>query len=59
VATDARRALVLSVIAIVAAARCGGSPASPTAAGTETLELRLTTAHFRLSRVIVHAHSTR
>ena len=39
--------MVVSIIAVVATAGCGGSPTAPAAVG-ETLELRLTTAHFRV-----------
>jgi hypothetical protein len=42
------RAIVVSIAAAVATARCGGSPTAPGGSGGETLELRLTTAHFRL-----------
>src|SRR5262245_12017903 len=34
--------------AVVVAARCGSSPTAPGPTDAETLELRLTTAHFRL-----------
>jgi hypothetical protein len=40
--------MVVSIIAVVATAGCGGSPTAPGAMGSETLELRLTTTHFRL-----------
>ena len=42
------RAIGVFLAAGVATARCGGSPNAPTAAASEALELRLTTAHFRL-----------
>ena len=43
------RASLVFLAAVVLTARCGSSPtAPPPAAGAETLELRLTTAHFRL-----------
>jgi hypothetical protein len=50
ISADAKRARarVVSIIAVVATAGCDGSPTAPVAVGTETLELRLTTAHFRV-----------
>ena len=45
--TRARTAGLLIAIAVMTV-HCGGSSASPTAVGAETLELRLTTAHFRV-----------
>src|SRR5262245_53737225 len=38
----------LAAIVLVMTAGCGSSPTSPASADAETLELRLTTAHFRL-----------
>lgn len=46
-ASHAREIGVL-LVAVVITAACGGSPTAPTTAHAETLELRLTTAHFRL-----------
>jgi hypothetical protein len=40
--------MIVSIIAVVATAGCGGSPTAPGAMGSETLELRLTTTHFRV-----------
>jgi hypothetical protein len=40
--------MIVFTIAVVATARCGGSPTAPASARAEMLELRLTTAHFRL-----------
>jgi hypothetical protein len=42
------RAIVGFVVAVMMTARCGSSPAAPAIAGGEALELRMTTAHFRL-----------
>jgi len=42
------RAIGVFLAAVVATVRCGGSPAGPSSAASETLELRLSTAHFRL-----------
>ncbi len=42
------RAIVVLIAALVVTARCGSSPTAPAAAGAETLELKLTTAHVRL-----------
>lgn len=42
------RAIGVLLAVVVVTARCGGSPTAPAAARAETLELRLTTAHFRL-----------
>jgi len=40
--------MIVSLIAVVATVRCGGSPTAPGAMGSETLELRLTSTHFRV-----------
>ena len=42
------RAIVACLVTVLVTVCCGGSPTAPAAAGAETLELRLTTAHFRL-----------
>jgi len=42
--------MIASIIAVVSAACCGGSPAAPDSIGSETLALRLTTEHCRLWR---------
>ena len=49
ISTHVTRARALGVLlGVVVTARCGSSPTGPGTASAETLELRLTTAHFRL-----------
>jgi hypothetical protein len=46
--TRLARAMLAPILIVGATARCGGSLTAPTAVGSETLELRLATQHFRV-----------